>query len=152
MNSTVVDRPAIYDTTPPPPPPPARPASSVEAQPVSEFQAFKHEAEEAEEAEGGVSKDEVNRQIFLDAVNATAPRRDWTRKEVSAIYYQPMLELTHQAVSLNTSQGDSGSLLRTFLILQCLFPDYLTVVAHHITPAFANPIPGHPSPTFPRRR
>lgn len=95
MNSTIVDRPAIYDAVPPPPPPPARPSSSIEEQPASDFQAVKHEAEEAENA----SKSEINRQIFLDAVNATAPRRNWTRKEVAAIYYQPVLELAHQAVS-----------------------------------------------------
>ena len=38
-------------------------------------------------------------QIFRDAVAATAPRQNWTRREISAIYYQPLLELAHQAVS-----------------------------------------------------
>lgn len=37
--------------------------------------------------------------ILRDAVAATGPRQDWTRREISAIYYQPLLELAHQAVS-----------------------------------------------------
>lgn len=39
------------------------------------------------------------KKIFRDAVAATAPRNTWTRQEISAIYYQPLLELAHQAVS-----------------------------------------------------
>lgn len=35
--------------------------------------------------------------ILQDAVAATGPRQDWTREEISAIYYQPLLELAHQA-------------------------------------------------------
>lgn len=37
--------------------------------------------------------------ILKDAVSATGPRQNWTREEISAIYYQPLLELAHQAVS-----------------------------------------------------
>lgn len=40
------------------------------------------------------------KKIFADAVAATGPRQNWTRDEISAIYYQPLLELSHQAVSL----------------------------------------------------
>jgi biotin synthase len=39
------------------------------------------------------------RQIFQQAVAATAPRYDWTRDEIAAIYNQPLLELAYQAVS-----------------------------------------------------
>lgn len=39
------------------------------------------------------------RQILLGAAAATRPRNDWTEKEVSAMYHQPLLELAHQAVS-----------------------------------------------------
>lgn len=109
MNSTVVDRPAVYsDGVPPPPPAPAPAAARLESRPASDFQAFKQketsspepvqaEAEAVEDATA--ASEEVNRQIFKDAVKATAPRNNWTRKEVAAIYYQPMLELAHQAVS-----------------------------------------------------
>lgn len=41
----------------------------------------------------------VRKSIFRDAVKATAPRQNWTREEISAIFYQPLLELTYQAVS-----------------------------------------------------
>lgn len=40
------------------------------------------------------------RQILLDAAAATTPRNNWTRKEVSVMYHQPLLELAHQAVSI----------------------------------------------------
>lgn len=40
------------------------------------------------------------RQILLGAAAATRPRNDWTEKEVSAMYHQPLLELAHQAVSI----------------------------------------------------
>lgn len=39
-------------------------------------------------------------QILREAVAATAPRHDWTRDEISAIFYQPLMELAYQAVSL----------------------------------------------------
>ncbi|KAG5958220.1 biotin synthase [Claviceps arundinis] len=35
--------------------------------------------------------------ILKAAVRATAPRQNWTREEIAAIYYQPLLELAHQA-------------------------------------------------------
>jgi biotin synthase len=40
-----------------------------------------------------------SKKILQDAVAATGPRQNWTRDEISAIYYQPLLELAHQAVS-----------------------------------------------------
>ncbi|KID99736.1 Biotin synthase, partial [Metarhizium majus ARSEF 297] len=37
------------------------------------------------------------KKILQDAVAATGPRQNWTRQDISAIYYQPLLELAHQA-------------------------------------------------------
>ncbi|KAJ4396711.1 biotin synthase [Gnomoniopsis smithogilvyi] len=37
------------------------------------------------------------RRILLEAAAATRTRNDWTEKEVSAMYHQPLLELAHQA-------------------------------------------------------
>lgn len=45
------------------------------------------------------AKEAVRKKIFLDAVQATSPRQNWTREEISAIFYQPLLELAYQAVS-----------------------------------------------------
>ncbi|KND91564.1 Biotin synthase, mitochondrial [Tolypocladium ophioglossoides CBS 100239] len=45
--------------------------------------------------------------IFRDAVAATGPRQSWTRREISAIYYQPLLELAHQATARRHS-ADRG--------------------------------------------
>jgi biotin synthase len=38
--------------------------------------------------------------ILRDAVAAQEPRHNWTREEISAIYYQPLMELAYQAVRL----------------------------------------------------
>lgn len=38
------------------------------------------------------------RKLVADAVAATKPRNNWTREEISAIYYQPLLDLAYQAV------------------------------------------------------
>ena len=43
-----------------------------------------------------------SRQILQNAVAATAPRHDWTRDEISAIFYQPLMELAYQAVRIPT--------------------------------------------------
>jgi hypothetical protein len=40
------------------------------------------------------------KRILQEAVAATAPRHNWTRDEVAAIYYQPVMELAFQAVSI----------------------------------------------------
>lgn len=117
-NSTVVDRPAVYNDGMPPPPPAPAAAQRLESRPASDFQAFKSPQAGPEpsvapvqqppvgevEGEGADAHTEANRKIFMDAVRATAPRNNWTRKEVAAIYYQPMLELAHQAVSLGFSR------------------------------------------------
>lgn len=39
------------------------------------------------------------RGILRKAVAATAPRQDWTRKEIASIYYHSPIELAYQAVS-----------------------------------------------------
>lgn len=113
MNSTVVDRTTVYNEgMPPPPPPRSSAAQRLESRPASDFQAFKStaatqpvapvpEAEAAAVSEGVDAQTEANRKIFMDAVNATATRNNWTRQEVAAIYYQPVLELAHQAVSVH---------------------------------------------------
>ncbi len=44
-------------------------------------------------------QDEAKKKIFYDAVAADHVRNNWTRPEIAAIYYQPLLELAHQAVS-----------------------------------------------------
>ena len=44
-------------------------------------------------------KESNKKKIFHDAVKATAPRNVWSREEIAAIYYQPLMELTYQAVS-----------------------------------------------------
>lgn len=75
-NSSLVDRPI----PPPfrPPPPPAAADNTVRQEDNGEAAA---------------------RRIFLDAIAAEAPRRDWTKKEIASIYYQPLMELAYQAVS-----------------------------------------------------
>lgn len=37
--------------------------------------------------------------ILKDAVTAKEPRHNWTREQIAALYYQPLLELAYQAVS-----------------------------------------------------
>lgn len=36
--------------------------------------------------------------VFHNALNATAPRYNWTRDEIRQIYNTPLMELAHQAV------------------------------------------------------
>lgn len=38
------------------------------------------------------------REVLGRAVAATAPRHDWTREEISAVYETPLMELVHQSV------------------------------------------------------
>lgn len=73
--STVVEHPRIR--TSPSPPPPA---------PDSHEDIEQRRRQKAKE-------------ILQKAVAATAPRHDWTKEEIAAIYYQPLTELTYQAVS-----------------------------------------------------
>lgn len=72
--STVVED--LGNTPSPPPPPPAAAPASVEA-------------ERAANA----------REILKRAVNATAPRNNWTKEEIAAIYYTPLMDLAFKAVS-----------------------------------------------------
>ncbi|KAJ2966178.1 hypothetical protein NQ176_g10270 [Zarea fungicola] len=44
-------------------------------------------------------QEEAKNKIFRDAVAADHVRHNWTRQEIAAIYYQPLLELAYQAVS-----------------------------------------------------
>jgi hypothetical protein len=60
----------------PPPPPPAGANDAVEKQ-----------------------RAEKRKQILREAVSSTQVRHDWTKDEIAAIYYQPVLELAYQAVS-----------------------------------------------------
>lgn len=39
------------------------------------------------------------KRILREAVSVQQPRHDWTKEEISAIYYQPLMELAYQAVS-----------------------------------------------------
>lgn len=89
MNSTVVDRPIPPPFRPPPPPPAASSSSS------SSLEGEQQQAADLRQEDNG----EAARRIFLDAVAATAPRQNWTRKEIASIYYQPLMELAYQAVS-----------------------------------------------------
>jgi biotin synthase len=86
--STVVETPSILSSTPPaPPPPPHIPQQSSRSR----------EIETDQDAEHG--RRQQAKRILQDAVAATAPRHNWTREEVAAIYYQPLMELAFQAVS-----------------------------------------------------
>ncbi|KAL2169498.1 hypothetical protein VTG60DRAFT_5967 [Thermothelomyces hinnuleus] len=40
-------------------------------------------------------------QILRDAVKATTPRHDWTREEISAIFYQPLMKLVYHAATVH---------------------------------------------------
>ncbi|KAJ4263598.1 biotin synthase [Fusarium torreyae] len=73
--STVVDY-HPPSSQPPPPPPGA------------------HEAIEKQRAE-------KRKQILREAVTSTQVRHDWTKEEIAAIYYQPVLELAYQASTVH---------------------------------------------------
>ncbi|KAL7957309.1 hypothetical protein V8C34DRAFT_187303 [Trichoderma compactum] len=73
-HSTAVETPLNFGAAPaPPPPPPPRQQKS-----------------------GPDGK-----KLLADAVAATKPRNNWTREEIAAIYYQPLLELTYQSGALH---------------------------------------------------
>ncbi|KAF4989169.1 hypothetical protein FDECE_14793 [Fusarium decemcellulare] len=78
--STVVD----YAGRPSQPPPP--PAGT-------------HEVVEKQRAER-------KKQILREAVTATQVRHDWTKEEIAAIYYQPVLELAYQASTVHRRWHD----------------------------------------------
>ncbi|KAK0628000.1 Biotin synthase [Lasiodiplodia hormozganensis] len=70
--STVVED--LGNTPSPPPPPPAAAPASVEAE-----------------------RESNAREILKRAVNATAPRNNWTKEEIAAIYYTPLMDLAFKA-------------------------------------------------------
>ncbi|KAL2675455.1 hypothetical protein Neosp_011641 [[Neocosmospora] mangrovei] len=72
--STVVD----YVRPSQPPPPPAGAHDAVEKQ-----------------------RAERRKQIMREAVTANTVRHDWTKEEIAAIYYQPVLELAYQASTVH---------------------------------------------------
>ncbi|KAJ4329196.1 biotin synthase [Fusarium piperis] len=72
--STVVDY--VRPSQPPPPP------------------AGAHDAVEKQRAES-------RKQIMREAVTANQVRHDWTKEEIAAIYYQPVLELAYQASTVH---------------------------------------------------
>ncbi|KAF4970889.1 hypothetical protein FSARC_2159 [Fusarium sarcochroum] len=78
--STVVDY-HPPSSQPPPPPPGA------------------HEAVEKQRAE-------KRKQILREAVTSTQVRHNWTKEEIAAIYYQPVLELTYQASTVHRRWHD----------------------------------------------
>jgi len=49
-------------------------------------------------SQNGVGQQRDNKHVLEAAVAATSPRQTWTREEISAIYYQPLMELVFQAV------------------------------------------------------
>ncbi|KAK3196499.1 biotin synthase [Lecanicillium sp. MT-2017a] len=44
---------------------------------------------------------EARKRVFQDAVAANTVRHNWTKEEISAIYYQPLLELAFQASNVH---------------------------------------------------
>lgn len=73
--STVVD----YAGRPSqPPPPPAGTHETVEKQ-----------------------RSDKAKRILRDAVSAAQPRHDWTKEEIAAIYYQPLMELAYQSSTVH---------------------------------------------------
>jgi biotin synthase len=72
-HSTAVDTPISYAAAPPPPPPPQQ---------------------QQQQQRSGLD----GKKLMAEAVAATKPRNNWTREEIAAIYYQPLLELTYQSV------------------------------------------------------
>ena len=76
---------------------PAAAEPSPEVEPLSSPPSTPLEAERLEN-EGQAHA----REILKKAVAATAPRQDWTRKEIASIYYHSPIELAYQAVSAHT--------------------------------------------------
>lgn len=85
--------PAWTKSTLPGPPPP--PSPTTEAVP--------EEAAAADAAAVAAAASPWGQRVFRDAVQARAPRSDWTREEIAAIYHQPLMELVQQAVRLSPS-------------------------------------------------
>ncbi|KAK1764165.1 hypothetical protein QBC33DRAFT_548250 [Phialemonium atrogriseum] len=74
-----------------PPPPPASPLHPPrQPRPVQQ-----------QETPQDGDRQQNARRILREAAEATAPRHNWTRQEIAAIYYQPLLELTYQAANVH---------------------------------------------------
>lgn len=59
---------------------------------------------EHEQAQKGL--EEYAKKTLKEAVAAKAPRHNWTRKEIAAIYYRPLIpELVYNAVSFHGGRG-----------------------------------------------
>ncbi|KAI9733646.1 MAG: biotin synthase [Cirrosporium novae-zelandiae] len=87
MSSVVEDLGSTTSTSQPPPPVvPAPIAGTSQANPTS----APRDMSEAEK-----------REVLRKAVNATGPRNDWTKEEISAIYNTPLMELTFQSGTLH---------------------------------------------------
>ncbi|KAI1880581.1 hypothetical protein JX265_000821 [Neoarthrinium moseri] len=50
---------------------------------------------------GNVASNVKGNKVLCDAIAATAPRNNWTRDEIAAIYNEPLMELVHQASLLH---------------------------------------------------
>ena len=58
---------------------------------------------------GGGGGLQDTKQIIQRAAAATEARHDWTKREIAAIYYQPLMELTYQSVSTPRTSGDEDA-------------------------------------------
>ncbi|OIW28163.1 hypothetical protein CONLIGDRAFT_464768 [Coniochaeta ligniaria NRRL 30616] len=96
--STVVETSSILPSTPPPPPPP----SHLPQQSQSSTRPGEIEADQAAQDAAHAQRQQRAKRILQDAVAATAPRHNWTKEEIAAIYYQPLMELAFQAVRIYT--------------------------------------------------
>ncbi|KAL5630133.1 hypothetical protein BROUX41_000005 [Berkeleyomyces rouxiae] len=72
-------------------------SSAAEAVALGPEEAVVHENTIASEA----YRSERAKKIFADAVARTELRHNWTRDEIAAIYYQPLLELAFQASTVH---------------------------------------------------
>ncbi|KAK3386107.1 hypothetical protein B0H63DRAFT_394061 [Podospora didyma] len=80
--------------------------AEAEAQPLYTFPPpgplWRHEAKQASNnSEHEPESQQRAKQIFQNAVAATAPRHNWTKEEISAIYHQPLMELSFRAGTLH---------------------------------------------------
>ena len=71
--------------------------------------------------------------VFQRAINATAPRNDWTKEQISEIHQTPLMELAFAAVCFSSEFGDP---LRTVKYT------YHSIRAHCIE-SFTNPPPSN---------
>ncbi|KAK4101175.1 biotin synthase [Parathielavia hyrcaniae] len=84
MSTVVADRLVPSPASPAPPPPLPQQSHHETASPVND-----------------VERQQRAARILRDAVAAERPRHDWAREEISAIFYQPLMELSYQAASVH---------------------------------------------------